>query len=250
MDFPKPDFYLHAGWFDLPRVEEIIIGGVPEALQGKKALFVSDVHLRPNVPDAKLNALVSILQAQRADLLLLGGDYAETAHECARFFEAQQVISAPMGAFAIMGNNDSECFPDPETLRSLMAKNNVHLLINESVSMNEIEIGGCGDHMHGKAETKSLFGKNAYRILLSHFPAKPDCHAELMFSGHTHGGQFNFLGLTPYCIGFEHKYALEAVSGLHCIEKRKLIVSKGIGVSKLPLRIGVSPQVILVKFTG
>lgn len=251
MSLPKPDFYLHFGWFDLPEVEEVVIKKAPAEIQGLSVLFVSDVHLRRQVSDAQLHALIDLLKAQKADLLLLGGDYAESAKDCARFFRALATVQPRLGCYGIMGNNDVECFPKAEELRRLMVENGAHLLVNEWVQKDyHLQIGGCDDHKNGSPDTKSLFSGSGYRILLSHFPAKPDCEADLMLSGHTHGGQCNFLGLTPYAFGFERQYGIKGVSGMNRIGNIPLLVSKGIGASKLPVRMGVRPQVHLVKFTG
>lgn len=254
MQLPRPDFYIHLGWFDLPEVKEIAIANAPAFMQGLRVLFVSDVHLRTQAGNAKLEALISILEAQKADLILLGGDYGEQAEECKRFFLAFSRLKPRLGCFAVPGNNDREFFPDLEVLKALAADCGVKLMVNERHTLEiggRLEIGGCDDHLRGNPETKNLFAdETAYRILLSHFPVKPDCEPELMLSGHTHGGQFNFLGITPYAVGFEPQFKMEAVSGLKRIGKTTLLVSKGIGVSRLPLRAGVRPQVLLVKFTG
>lgn len=234
----------------MPQVQQITIANAPAFMQGLSALFVSDVHLRKSVPDAKLSALIALVKAQNADLILFGGDYAESRDQHKRFFKALAGVQAKLGIFGVMGNNDREAFPDPDELKAMAAESGMTLLVNESLQLeNGLSIGGCDDHKWGKPQTKNLFGDASYRILLSHFPVRPECEADLMLSGHTHGGQFNFLGLTPYSIGFEYSYGMEAVSGLHTFGRRRLLVSEGIGASKLPLRIGVRPRIHLVKFT-
>ena len=115
---------------------------------------------------------------------------------------------------------------------------------------NRLEIGGCDDHKYGSPRTAGLFSDRAgYRILLSHFPTKPDCACDLMLSGHTHAGQFNLLGLTPYSIGFERSFHHLAIRGLHRMGGMQLLVGNGIGVSRLPLRVGASPRIHLLEFT-
>ena len=251
MKSAKPDLYLHMGWFPLPKVQETIIAGAPAFMQGLNALFVSDVHLRRPVAVDKLDALMGLISAQKADMILFGGDYAESSDQHRRFFQALSGVQARLGIYGVMGNNDREAFPDIEAFRSLAAKGGMRLLVNESLTLESgLSVGGCDDHKHGNPITKDLFSGGAYRILISHFPVKPDCDAELMLSGHTHGGQFNFLGITPYSIGFEHRYRMESVSGLQPLNKGKLLVSEGIGVSRLPLRLGVKPKIHLLKFTS
>lgn len=251
MKSAKPDLYLHMGWFPLPEVQETIITGAPAFMQGLNALFISDVHLRRPVKDEQLQALMALIRTQKADMILFGGDYAETADQHERFFKALSGVQARLGIYGVMGNNDREAFPDTEAFRALASGGGMKLLINESLTLeNGLCIGGCDDHKRGNPRTKDLFGGAAYRILISHFPVKPDCDAELMLSGHTHGGQFNFLGITPYSAGFEFAYRMMAISGLRPLGNGKLLVSEGIGVSRLPLRMGVKPRIHLVKFTA
>ena len=148
------------------------------------------------------------------------------------------------------GNNDRM---PPEELRDAMAAAGVVLLKNEhrriELPGGALEIAGCDDHKYGSPRTAGLFSARAdYRILLSHFPAMPDCTCELMLSGHTHAGQFNLLGLTPYSIGFEHSFRHLAIRGLHRVDDMQLLVGNGIGVSRLPLRVGASPRIYLLEF--
>lgn len=249
--FTRPDRTLHPGLFNLPRAVHTAIGGAPEFMKPLRALFLSDVHLRPGVSDAKLAAFMALLAGQNAELILLGGDYAETPGDCLRFFEAFRNIHAPLGVYAVPGNNDLESMP---TLGETMARAGVTLLNNRCVQVGFnggcIQIAGCDDHKYGSPRTKDLFPdeRNAYRILLSHWPVQPDCECELMLSGHTHAGQFNLLGVTPYSIGFEHKYRLLGVRGLQKRGGMRLLVSNGIGISRIPLRIGAEPRIELLNF--
>ncbi len=245
-----PDCSLHPGAFCLPETKRVTISGAPAWLRGIRALFVSDVHLRPSISDAKLGALIDAIRSAQADLLLLGGDYAEADEDCARFFQALSACDFPLGAYAVPGNNDPR---ETQVLADMMAPAKVTLLKNRCAQIqlkgNRLEIAGCDDHKYGSPRTKGLFGDRAgYRILLSHFPAKPDCACELMLSGHTHAGQFNLLGLTPYSIGFEHRFRHLAIRGLHRFDGMQLLVGNGIGVSRLPLRVGASPRIYLLEF--
>ena len=247
-----PDCSLHPGAFCLPELERVRIDGAPAWLRGLKALFVSDVHLRPSVSDAKLGALIDTIRSAQAELLLLGGDYAETDADCARFFQALSACDFPLGAYAVPGNNDPQ---ETDVLARMMAPARVVLLKNRCAQVNlkgnRLEIGGCDERKFGFPRTRNLFsGRAGYRILLSHYPARPDCACELMLSGHTHAGQINLLGLTPYSIGFEREFRHMAIRGLHRFGEMQLLVGNGIGVSRLPLRVGASPRIYLLEFTG
>ena len=241
---------LYFGLFPAPRLERVTIGGAPEWLCGTRMLFVCDVHLRRLVSDARLEALIDQLVATEADMLLLGGDYAESPRDCTRFFEALRRARFPMGSFAVPGNNDFRSLPQ---LRAGAAAAGVTLLMNESRRVRlpggTLEIGGCDEHKYGSPRTAGLFADDgAYRILLSHYPAPPDCACELMLSGHTHAGQLNLFGITPYSIGIEREFRLMAVRGLHRIGDMRLFVGNGIGVSEFPLRVGAEARITLVEF--
>lgn len=249
--FSRPDRYLHVGTFPMPRTVKINIGGAPEFMKPLRALFVSDVHLRPGVSEEKLHALMELIAAQKADIILLGGDYAESTSDCLRFFEAFKGIQAPLGVYAVPGNNDKDSMP---TLKATMAHAGVTLLNNCSTQIHFnggcIQVAGCDDYKYGKPRTDGIFAeeKDDYRILLSHWPVQPDCACELMLSGHTHAGQFNILGLTPYSVFFERKFRLLGVRGVSRLKNMRLLIGNGIGVSRIPMRIGAQPQIYLLNF--
>ena len=134
----------------------------------------------------------------------------------------------------------------------MMAENGVKLLLNEgdviALPGGKIAVAGCDDHKYGSPETKGIFPEGDYRILVSHQPCKPECAAELMLSGHTHGGQFNIFGITPYFIGFESSKKMLLIHGEKRMGSMRLIVGKGIGISRIPLRIGAAPELYLIEF--
>lgn len=245
--FTPWDLSLHLGFFPLPQVEHIAIPAAPAYLHGIRVLFLSDIHLRRRVSDARLTALMGMIAAQQADLILLGGDYAETDDQCARFFSAFRSVSAPLGCFGVIGNND-----DRRTLPAHMAAAGVQLLLNQSVAIDlpngSLQLGGCDEYKFGSPDSQGLFSGEGYRILLSHFPIQPACPAELMLSGHTHGGQLNLLGVTPYSLGFERKLRPLAVRGRHRLGGMQLMICNGVGVSRLPLRLGAKPQLLAIEF--
>lgn len=248
-NFVRPDRYFHLGVFPRPEVTRVCISDAPDFLDGLRIAFLSDVHLRPGVSDERLEALMDCIRGTGANLLLMGGDYAETPEDCARFFRFLSGIVPEYGCWGVFGNNDFIC---RDALGDIMARSGARLLLNEGAVIElpggKLAIGGCDDHKYGSPETRDIFPEGDYRILLSHQPCMPDCAPEMMLSGHTHGGQFNIFGLTPYFIGFEFSRRMLAIRGEKRIGNTRLIVSKGIGVSRLPLRIGAAPELWLIEF--
>ena len=255
--FQKPDPYLATARRLRIAVSELKIPGSPDWLKGRTALFASDFHLLSGIDPAPIAALMA---GCGADLILLGGDYADERAQALRLFDAFKRLRAPLGIFAVRGNNDAETFDSSGALLEAMACFGARLLVNESIAIScgggTLRLGGIDECKYGAPDGRDLFSEaDGYRILLSHYPIRPDCACppDLMLSGHTHGGQFNLLGLTPYTIGFEQvgksgKLAPVMISGSACLGRTTLLVSKGIGTSRIPLRIGVQPEIHRIRF--
>ena len=259
--FSKPDrYFARCGHLDAA-VNEHRIDGAPPFMRGLRAMFVSDLHVLKRTTQAELDALVKRIADAEPRLLLLGGDYSDRAADCARFFKALGRYSFSLGSYGVLGNNDAEAWTDDISgLRRLMSGAGCRLLVNEAVEIpfngGALSVAGIDEYRYGRPRPESLWrGRNnedCYRILLSHYPVLPERRPDLMLCGHTHGGQFNLLGLTPFAIGFERfkrpKRASVAVAGLRDVGGMKLLVSKGVGASRLQLRVGVRPEIDLLVF--
>ena len=239
------------GIFPVPVITRREVVGAATFMRGLRLLFVSDVHLRKGVSRDRLEALIDFIAAQRADMLLLGGDYAESPADCKRFFSALSRVTCPLGGFGVPGNND---LMSADRLEEWMRLGHIRLLKNEFARLRldggTLEVGGCDDHRYGRPRTRHLFtgDERVYRILLSHFPVAADCACELQLSGHTHGGQICLGRLSPYSIGFERRFGIRAVRGEAMIGHTRLMVCNGIGISRIPLRLGAPPEMLLVEF--
>ena len=64
---------------------------VPEAFEGFRIAFISDLHYKSLLKEKGLNDLVRLLIAQKADVLLMGGDYQEGCELCRTFVSAWHV---------------------------------------------------------------------------------------------------------------------------------------------------------------
>lgn len=259
--FSRPDRYLaRCGHLDAV-VTDNRISGAPPFMRELRAVFVADTHVVGRTTQADLDAFMDRIAALEPRLLLLGGDYSDTAEGCVRFFKSLGRLSFPLGCYGVLGNNDAEAWANrAKGLRAVMAEAGCRLLVNQFCDIpyngGVIRLGGVDEHRYGHPRGSAVGGaqkaSDRYRILLSHYPIMPERRPDLMLSGHTHGGQFNLFGLTPYTIGFErlklnHRPTL-AVSGLHDIDGMKLLVSKGVGASRLQLRIGVQPEINQITF--
>lgn len=258
--FSKPDPYFARCGNLRCSVTEARISHAPVFMKGVRALFITDVHATPRTTDADMDALAKKAAALRPDIVLLGGDYADAAAPALRLFERLAALSAPLGMYGVLGNNDREAFPEPSALRSAMARAGFALLVNEarrvSVNGGTLIVAGLDDYRYGSPDPVDLYpaapAPDCCRLLLSHYPRMVSPMPDLMLCGHTHGGQFNLLGVTPYTIGFERLFARKRASrfiaGLHEYRGARVLVGKGIGASRIPLRVGVRPEINLIRF--
>lgn len=94
--------------------------------------------------------------------------------------------------------------------------------------------------------TMAAITDNAPVVLMVHepdiFPQVPD-RVSLTLAGHTHGGQIRFFGYAPIV---PSRYGRRYVYGHIVEEGRHLIVSAGLGCSKIPFRLGAEPEITLV----
>ena len=92
-----------------------------------------------------------------------------------------------------------------------------------------------------------------FNVLLTHQPQYIEIYAkykyDLVFAGHAHGGQIRLPFIGPIMSpgqGFFPKYT----SGLHTFENTKMIISRGLGKSKLPFRFLNDPELIICKLSS
>lgn len=259
--FPRPDRYIgrcgHLNAF----VAQRRVDGAPGFMRGLRAAFVTDTHVRPGTTKAELDALAATVASLKPDLLLLGGDYADDTADAVRLFEALGAVKPPLGAFGVIGNNDAEAWTGRlDALGAVMRGAGCEMLINGCVRLplggGTLYIAGVDEYKNGRPRARGLYPEagapDIYRLLLSHYPVMPDVIPDLMLCGHTHGGQFNLLGLTPFAVGFERirppRIPTLAVSGQYVIRDMRMLVSKGIGASRLQLRVCVRPEIELMRF--
>ncbi|HWB54613.1 MAG TPA: metallophosphoesterase [Tepidisphaeraceae bacterium] len=89
------------------------------------------------------------------------------------------------------------------------------------------------------------------RIILSHQPDNvlrlESLKADIILSGHTHGGQICLPG--GRALLTHDSLPKRFASGIHRIGSTWLVVSRGLGYTKIPLRLFCSPEIVEIKLT-
>lgn len=226
---------------------------VPEAFEGFRIAFISDLHYKSLFKEQGLNSLVNLLIAQKADVLLMGGDYQEGCEYVEPLFAALSRVKTPMGTYGVMGNNDYErCHDDivctMEHYGMRVLEHKVDTLRKDG---QQILIAGVRNPFdlarNGVSPSLALSPKD-FVILLVHTPDYIEdvsiANTDLALAGHTHGGQVRIFGVAPI---LPSHYGNRFVTGLaYNSAKIPLIVTNGIGTSQVPIRIGAPAEIIVI----
>jgi predicted MPP superfamily phosphohydrolase len=233
----------------------IQIPELPEAFEGIRILFVTDIHHGPNFSRKRLKRLVRQMNELNADLILFGGDYYQWGREYveASFLELQQVES-PLGKYGVLGNHDYWKGWEDFARRS-MAEAGIESLDNRAFWIEKdgqrIRVGGVEDLQCGHpdiAPTLQNTSENDVVLLISHNPEFAEelrtPNIDLVLSGHTHGGQFSFFGLwEPF---MTLKYGRKYMRGEVETPLTTVIISNGVGMVSVPLRFWARPDVLVL----
>jgi predicted MPP superfamily phosphohydrolase len=241
------------------QIKESALG---EALAGLKVAFLTDLHIRKI--DVRENKILQILHEEKPDLILLSGDYIsfEGPYEPVMSFFHQ--FKAPYGVYGVLGNteysneNGSCILCHNGNSRSLKENPNPIFLRNSApvfeANRKKINIIGVDDPVNKKSDFKTTLKKaNLSRpsILLAHSPEifeeASGYGIDLILCGHNHGGQILITEYLRYLFPLDP--ALEFLEGFFQKGKTLMYVSRGIGTSYLPFRLGVKPEITFFEFT-
>jgi predicted MPP superfamily phosphohydrolase len=235
------------------RVRQITVKlpNLPEHWRGRLAAFVSDLHLGHVRGYAFVKRLVALLSGLGPDIVFVGGDmYDGTKVDAQRLADPFRDIRSPLGTYFVAGNHEE--FTDRTKYLEAVKNSGVRVLNNEKVVVDGLQIVGVHHHeMVSQQEFRAIL-ENAHldpecaSILLAHCPHHLHIAAEekigLQLSGHTHAGQFfPFTWITSRIYG-------KFVYGLKSLGDLLVYTSCGVGTWGPPMRVGTSPEVVLIGF--
>jgi uncharacterized protein len=223
--------------------------------------ILGDIHVaKPWMTPNRLAAIVERTNALKPDIILLTGDYVGTHPLMQAVPPAEGVaplakLQAPCGVFAVLGNHDLDRRA-PGWAEALRAAP-LTLLENDRRTITchglPLAVAGVADQMRQQPDLAlALQGTEEIpTLLMMHepdlFPIVP-AHVALTVAGHTHGGQ-----VAPPLIGplvVPSKFGTHYARGVYFEAGRTLVVSSGLGMSILPIRFGVPPEITMVKLAS
>ncbi|MCL2058327.1 MAG: metallophosphoesterase [Oscillospiraceae bacterium] len=223
-------------------------GAVPAELDGYRIAFICDIHA---LPTDKLAAVVERLNALQVDLLALGGDYPRTGGAPMRTMEILSHAEAPDGIYGVEGNHDNF-----RNVIAAMVECGIMPLSNSGARARDgLYIAGVEDLWRRTPDIEAAVSgaqSDDFVLLLAHNPditmLQDAAPADLVLSGHTHGGQITFFGVwAPYFTVKDSitRYGQRFRSGwARSRDDVPVYVSNGIG--EYMVRVFARPQVIII----
>jgi len=261
----------------------VSIPTLPPAFDGYRVGFISDIHIGDCTNAAFVMSAVELMNTQKPDLLLLGGDYilhtesrltqavlsSLSGNNCFRsneddaerqFFALAEILAhcaAPDGIYGVLGNHDRSS-GGRLCVRSL-AEHKIQVLVNQQISVRrgdqELEVVGYDDLWTGVPQSFPLSARHnaahCARIVLSHNPdlfrriiEKWQVPFELGLAGHTHGGQIKLPAIGALTYNIRD---LRFSEGMVALPDRFIFTTRGIGTVVIPLRVNCPPEIALLE---
>lgn len=236
---------------------------LPELFDGFRIAQVSDLH---NTQFGKKNEkLLALLRQAQPDMIAITGDMIDSRRTdiaVALDFAEEAVKIAP--CYYVTGNHESR-IPEYAVLEQGLEAAGVTVLRNETVTLERdgqlLTVAGVDDPaFSGREAPEAVMDRvlqsvisDGYTLLLSHRPELFGNYcqngADVVLSGHAHGGQFRLPlvgGLVAPGQGLFPKYD----AGVFSSGSTSMVVSRGLGNSIIPIRIGNRPEVVVITLCG
>jgi predicted MPP superfamily phosphohydrolase len=254
---------------------EVAFKDLPKEFDGFTITQISDIHSGSFTDQEPVKHAVKMANDQKSDVIFFTGDLVNSiSDEMDPWIDVFKELKAPMGVYSIFGNHDYGDYAkwysldqkkaNLEKLVNVHKQLGFHLMRNENLKLerNGAAIDLIGVENWGKGHfskygdlDKALVGTdpNSFKILLSHDPShweekvmyNDSDHIHLTFSGHTHGMQF---GIEVPGIKFSPaQFRYKRWGGLYEENNRYLYVNRGLGFLGFPGRVGIWPEITVVR---
>ena len=240
---------------------------IPAAFDGFVLCQVSDVH---NEARGEGNAaLLRALREAAPDLICITGDFLDSRRTDLDFaLELAGQLAEIAPAVYVTGNHEARLM-DLSALEAGLAARGVRALRDGWTPLacggEEIALIGLDDPGFAAGEDWTLSegldqtqarlsallaqAGDRFSLVLSHrpelLPAYADAGADLVLSGHAHGGQVRLPGIGGLFAPGQGILP-RLTSGVYARGETRLVVSRGLGNSSFPLRVFNPPEIVTV----
>ncbi len=244
------------GIFIEPNALEVVKYDIEDnRLQGIRVAFLTDFHLKKR-DYKRLDNIIQRTNSLKPDIVILGGDFANGKNLKQTMnldIMAQKLNLLTAKTYAVLGENDWNT--DGEAIKKALQSMNIKVLEDSNartiIKSRYVDIIGISDATTRSARISEAFKRTTKpRIVVTH---NPDVYydiiddANIILAGHTHGGQF-LLPLGNKALFASSRYGSKFAHGLIKETYNKMVVSKGLGLKGIPLRINCKPEITVINF--
>ena len=225
---------------------------LPPQFDGMRVAFISDLHYPSLFTNRRLGKIVTCLNREQVDLLLLGGDYVTDNDSIDSLFDVLGAVETVYGTYAVWGNHERR---NKEPVAKAMRRNGIRLLEDSVVGFcredASVFLVGIEDSFSYDSLSFSPgedLPAEAFVIMLAHTPdyAERSCTAaDVVLSGHTHGGQVSMFGI--YTPVKNTAYGARFLRGRNRTTRASTVITtNGVGTSRKKVRFCVPSEVVVV----
>ena len=231
-------------------------------LQGQvRIVGIADAHLGVTLNGEKFAEVMERVQGEAPDIVVILGDFVDddsTKENMLAACSALGRLRTTYGVYYIFGNHDNGYYRyrnfSAAELREALSENHVTILEDEAVLLDgRISIVGRRDRsFRGRASAEQLtdaLDHNIYTVILDHQPNDYDQEAasgaDLVLSGHTHGGHIFPAGQIGLMMGSN-----DSRYGVQIRGDTTFIVTSGISGWAIPIKTGTFSEYIVVDISG
>jgi predicted MPP superfamily phosphohydrolase len=241
---------------------------LPGEFDGFRVALLADLHFGPYVRADFVRRVVERARDSRPDLALLNGDMVERPGPAMGELAGMLApLAEHVPTFATLGAHDFSAGGPGPYCRAMRAVG-IDVLVNQNRLLGRdgralsgsalaaadgpaIALVGLDDCHHGRPDCHAAFAgvpDGAFTLLAGHCPdladqVGPAGTVDLALCGHTHGGQIAFFGWAPLTFTRNGRYRRGLVDG----PGFPMYISRGLGMTGLPLRVGASPELPVVR---
>ena len=256
--------YLIYGYLNVNHVRETTYRVETEKSIGVPSFriaLIADSHLGTTLDGERFAREMERIQKTSPDILVIAGDFVDDGtltEDMVRACEALGEMKTTYGVYYVFGNHDKGYFHsrsfDEQDLRVELQKNHVTILEDEVVEIGDgILLAGRQDASEESRKTAAevLEGqdKQKYIIMLDHQPndygAEEKAGADLVLSGHTHGGQMIPITFVGELLGVN-----DSTYGRKNRGNSVFIVTSGISDWAIKFKTGTISEYVLIDVTG
>lgn len=228
-----------------------------------RVVAFTDSHVGANFHADKFREYVQRMNDLEPDIVVIVGDYVDDSTSLEDMVETSKALGelkTKYGVYYVFGNHDKgyygrshRGYGEKELVENL-EKNGVVVLEDELVKLvGNISLLGRQDasvkNRKPMEELAKEYSDEDYIIVLDHqpndFTNQTTAHADLVISGHTHGGQLMPLNYFSEITGMNDK-----TYGYEKRENTNFVVSSGISDWEVSFRTGCPAEIVIVDING